>query len=501
MRKEQAVKNVFSSFFSYVFLLVTGIVLRKILLYNFDTELVGYEGLLSDLFAYIGIVNFGTESILTYRLYKEFANNNKERIIFLVNIYRTLYFTIALITFVLCIGTYFLLPYIFATRIINWNYFIIMFILLSITNICNYLFGYWRTILTASQNEYKAITIETIISFAGIIIKIIILYTTKSFILYLLLTNIITILSYVLIYLSAKKSFPFISYQKITFSDIKNEGIFKEFKSLVYINISNVVLWSTTNIFIMLLFDAKTTALFLNYSLISSACWGVITKIIYPMRASIADLIYKEDSVVSSNFYDLMDLACFFIASVTMCGFVGIYQQTISIIFGNEYLLPYGFVICYAIQNYFLIKSESTTSFRNAFGDYDIEQKYSIPCILSGILCPIIFSKLFGLGGIFIGLTIPLIIKWHCNNIIVLQKHLDSKINIKIKKEIIYFLLSLIETCFVSILTKNIEANIVGIIIATLISVLIPLVLNIILFRKNDSFEGIVNTFLSLIKR
>lgn len=501
MRKEKALKNILSSFLSYLFLLIAGILLRKTLLVNFDIELVGYEGLLTDLFSYISIVNLGTESILTYRLYKSFATNDKHRINTLINIYKKLSEIIAFATAIVCSIIFLVLPIIFDGKIQHWNYFKVMFILLAITNICDHLFGYWRIILTASQNEYKAITIETILSFSGIIAKIAILLTTKSFIIYLILSNAITVIGYLLIRNITKKQFSFYEKQTISYSDVKNEGIIKEYKELFVINVSNTITWSTTNIFITLFFDAKTTSLFLNYSLIASACWGIITKIIYPMRSSIADLIYKEDKNISFSFYELMDLSCFFIASIVLCGYVGVYQQAICIIFGEEFLLTIGFVFCYAIQNYFGIKSESITSFRNAFGDYDIEQKYAVPCIIAGLFFPIVFAKLFGLGGIFIGMVAPIIIKWQCGNKIVIKKHFSKSILTKWKKEIFYFVIAMLESVIVYFVCNSLSYSVLNMIICIIISVLIPLTINILLFRKNDSFEGIVNTFLSLIKR
>ena len=55
MRTQKALRNILTSVGSYLFLLVLGLVVRRLLLHRFDTELVGYDSLLSNIFAWISL--------------------------------------------------------------------------------------------------------------------------------------------------------------------------------------------------------------------------------------------------------------------------------------------------------------------------------------------------------------------------------------------------------------------------------------------------------------
>ena len=73
MRTRKALINMLWSLFSYGLLLIFGIFIRRFLLQQFETEIIGYEGVIADIFSFIALADFGLDSLFNYRLYKAFA--------------------------------------------------------------------------------------------------------------------------------------------------------------------------------------------------------------------------------------------------------------------------------------------------------------------------------------------------------------------------------------------------------------------------------------------
>lgn len=500
MRSEKAFKNVFVSIISYAFLLVAGILARRLLLINFDTELVGYENLLADIFEYINIVNVGISGLLTYQFYEAFANNDNKKLNELAGTYKSLSVFTVVLSLIACIIVYFFLPIIFEEKVQFWNYFRVVYLLLSIKQVLTYFFGYWRTILASAQYEYKAVEIETVMEFISIIAKVIILYTTKNYLLYIITANSSLVLSSIFIYLKAKNQLPNINPDKISFSYIKENKIFTRIKNLLIIKINETITWSSVSLFISLLVDIKTASLFYNYLLISSMCQLVINKVIRPLRSTLADLVYKENKKVSYDFLKVMELACFFLASIILCGYMCVYQQAISVFFGEEFLLPIMFVVCFALRGYVVFKEEAIASFRNCFGDHDIEKKYSLISIAICLILVVTLSMLFKESGIILAVTISAIAIWYSNSLIVIKKFYNFSLKEYWINELKFFLLSIVEVTLCFLITYKLEHNMLNMIICAVASVCIPTITNLIVFYKNESFVSIVNLAKDLLK-
>lgn len=500
MRSEKAIKNVGVSVISYIFLLLAGLLTRKLLLINFDTELIGYENLLSDIFEYINIIDVGISGFLTYQFYEAFAKDNDEKLNELASIYKTLANLTILLASIVCVIIYVLLPVIFKGKVLYWDNFRIVYLLFSIKQVLTYYFGYWRTILASAQYEYKAIAIETAIELISIISKVVILYTTKSYLLYIIVSNCFVVLSTFFVYLVAKKQLPNIKIEKVSLSYIKENKIISKVKNLLIIKINETITWSSISLFISLLVDIRTASLFYNYLLFASMCQLVLNKIIKPLRSTLADLIYKESKEVSYEYYQMISMICFFLASTILCGYTCCFQQIVGVIFGEKYLLSSMFVVCFALRGYIIFKEEGISSYRNCFGNHDIEKNYSLLSIVSCLVLVNVLSKFFNESGVILAVSISAIIIWYSNSFIVMKKFYNFSLKDYWLKELQYLLIAIFETLICYFITRNLEINLLNMIICVVVCVIVPITANSLLFHKEKSFIGIINLVKSLLK-
>lgn len=499
MRTEKALKNMITSFMAYIFLFGIGIVVRRLLLNSFDIELVAYDGLLHDVFSYITLADLGMDTLFTYRLYKAFADNDKERLSKLVSMYRMMFLLLGVLVLLVCGFLYFLLPTIFSGKVTYWNYFYIMFALYALQTVCSYFFGYWRPVLAAAQMEYKAVRIETVMSFLAIIAKVFVLITTRDYILYLFLSIGCQILSYILVTVNSRREFRDLKLSKVSFSDFKEEGMVAECKEIVAIKVGSTVTWSSSNLLITLLINTSMAAFYFNYAMIGSTLYDAVMKLINPMTASIADMVYKDDKKASYDLYELIDVAFFFLASIVLCGFVCCFQNAIALFFGEQYLLPIIFVMVYGVEYYVVTRSDLVRCFRSCFGDFNVERKYTIIGALAGIVTSILLAKPFGVAGVASGIIVSVIFTWQGRLEIVFKNFFEKSVLKVWLKELKLFVLAFVEMFICYLLTRNLGYSFINLVLRGLLAVMVPLVLNIVIMRKNESFLDLVDFVKNII--
>ena len=491
MRTKSALKNVIVSVGSYGFLLIVGLLLRKLLLDNFDVELVAYEGLLSNIFSLLAIADMNVGGLFGYRMFKAFADQDETRINQLTSMFRMMYRVIGFLMILVCGVIFLLLQVIFAGKVTMWGYFRAMYLIYAVSAVSTYFFGYWGTLLLAGQKDYQAVAIRTTIQFITQMLRVVILWTTKNFLLYLFISGLSDLLIQLLIAYRAKKVYPNVKIVKVHWDEYRKEGFFTEMRQLLAIKFSTVVMDSTDSMLITFLVDIRSAALYANYCLIGSRVLTIFTRLIAPAQATMADLINKESKGDSYKVYRTLDLSCFFLASVLFVCFTVVFQPAITVFFGGDLLLPFGFVIAYAVQNYINMKLQAVVQFRGCFGEYRTEKKYSLIGTAVNLLVSILLAKIMGITGIVLGTIIAKLFFWMSDFIIVDKKFFGRSIVARWGIEIAFLLLAFAELGITQLVTKQIPYTLWGMFLCGIIGVTIPTLVNLLLFYRTEEFRGI----------
>lgn len=496
MRTKTALKNVIVSIGSYGFLLIIGLLVRKLLLDNFDVELIAYDGLISNIFSLMAIADLGTSGLFNYRMYQAFAEEDKARISKVISMFRVAYCLTGAIMTALCVIVFFLLPVIFEGKVHLWGYFRIMYVIYAASTIGTYFFGYWQSLLVAGQKEYKIVTIQTTLNTATQIAKVIILWTTKSYMVYLLITCGASLASNLLSAWCARKEYPDVQIVPVSLADFKKENMFREVREVFAVRVAGTIMNSTDNMIIMLLISAPAAAMYNNYCLIGGHVLTLFFKLIHPMRATVADMVNKEGKEDSYALFRTLDLCCFFFASILLVCYGVVYQPAISVIFGERFLLPYSFVIAYALQTYVNMKSQAVGQLRVSFGEYHVERVYSILGMVLNIAASLILARFWGIAGIVTGTVLSLIAFWNGYAVIVVEHFFKKSLLSFWAKELLFLFLASGEFFITYCVTKQIPYTFSGIIFRGLIGVTIPTLINIALFHRTKAFRGVADRLL-----
>lgn len=492
MRTQKALKNVLNSVGAYLLLIVLGLIVRRLLLHRFDTELVGYDSLLSNVFAWISLVDLGAQGSFSFRLYQAFAEDDRDRISKLLSMYRKLYLFMGAAVGLVCLALFFCLPVIFSGKVNFWGYFRLMYILYSVTAVGSYLFGYWRALLTAGQLEYKCVRIDTITQAANSISRAVVLWTVRSYLLYLILNTVFTLARPIWSALAAKKEYSFVKPVPIPWSDFRAEGFTEEIRNLFPIKIATAINYATDSFLITMLIDAATTGLYSNYFLIGSHVTSGFAKLLLPLQASVADLVYKETKDDALNFYKTMKLIGFFFAVMVFSGFTMVFQNAVAVFFGARYWLPMSFVAAYAVSGYVTIRSMTDGVFRGCFGEFQIERRFSATGAAVNLVVSIILLQIWGVTGALLGTIIAQLFVWHGQMVIVEKKLFGRSFRRLWCVESVYFLLACAEVALTWLLLRNIPFSFWNMWLRCFGSVLIPTACNVVIFWRTPAFQDIL---------
>lgn len=425
MRIKNSMRNMIYVYASTLLLAVMNFVVRRVFLDVLTVDYLGYDGLFTSIFSFLNLSEMGIASIITYHMYSEIAANNIAEISRLLSIYKKIYRVVG--TFVLVAGG---LVSLFLPIILNdkqkesWEFIYLIYFLQLAATLCTYFLAYRRILFITHQRIYVCTTVDTAINMVGIVLKMLVLFYLRNYVVYLLIAILQNVLSNLIIAQKSVKEYPEIVNMKTTREDINSLGLFKDVKNMMATKIACTIYGSTDDIIITAMLGVDTTGLLNNYRMLSSKLQEIILSMFNSMQASIGNLVYDDDHDKSVSFFKALDLAGFFMALVCATGVIGIGQSFVLLWLKKDiYLLPFSFLVLLGVNIFIAISNNPMTYFRNSFGHFEKDRDYMIAAAAVNVVLTIIFCRPLGITGVMIG-TVAGHILIYLGRTVVVHKYL-----------------------------------------------------------------------------
>lgn len=491
MRTKKSVINSVVSILSYSLSILIAFIAQKIFINILNIEYLGINGLFSNIITMLSIAELGIGEAIIFNLYKPIKNNDQKQINRLLSFYKKAYNVIAVTIFLLGLCLIPFLNSLVGTTNLDVNLKIIYFIFLLQT-VSTYLFSYKRSLIYANQKNYIINIIHSIYLILLNVIQLLILYITKNYYIYLIIKILCNILENFAITYVANKLFPFIRNVKKDNLDKETEqDIIKRVKAQLLHKIGGTVVNGTDNILISKLVGIAEVGLCSNYFLILNAVKNLFSQIITSITASIGDLLIENNSDKSFSIYKKIRFLNFWVTCLACSLLIALIQDFIILWLGEEFLLPYIVIITLIINQYQKMMRVSNDTFLVAAG-ICVENKY-VPIAESilNIIFSLLFCKMFGLVGIFLGTIVSGMALWCYSYPKFVYKKLFNKSNKDFALETIgYFILFIILITLTIVFMNLISINnlFLKLIIKTIFTFIFINVILIILFHKQENF-------------
>ena len=204
-RTKNTIRNVKAGAIVQIVNKLMAFIVQTVFIRTLNTEYLGVNGLFTNILTILSFTELGIGTAIIYNMYKPVAENNKDKIKSLMDLYKKSYNIIGIIIFLLglCVIPFMNLIVKDAPNIKENLIFIYMLFLLNTT--ISYFFTYKKSIIYAYQKQSIIDNIDSIIYFVKSIILVAFLILTRNFIVYLIIQDLTTLIENIIIAIKVSK--------------------------------------------------------------------------------------------------------------------------------------------------------------------------------------------------------------------------------------------------------------------------------------------------------
>lgn len=390
---------------------VLAFILRTIFVQNLSTAYLGVNGVFANILTVLSLMDLGAGSAISFALYETLAQDNKSKVVALMDLYRKLYRNIGLIIWALGLALTPLLKYVITLPENIPNIYIIYWLNIANT-VMTYFLAYKRTLLIADQKSYVNYQNAMFFKITRFIILAIVLIVFHSFILYLALDILNTLVSNVAISIKVSKMYPYLSKtQAEQLPAQEKQRLWKYMKAGLLNKVGQTVVTSTDNVIISAFISTITVGLYSNYLLVINGIENVVFLVFSNVTSSVGNLAASKNvtNKKTKNIFNVLQMVNHVISTISCVGLGALLNDFIELWLGADYLLSHDAILICVANLYITLNTNSVSNFMGARGEMYYLNRYRplVEAIINLFvsLSLVRFTDL-GITGVFIGTTV-----------------------------------------------------------------------------------------------
>lgn len=427
MRIKKSFFNIQSNLFIYIFRTIVGFILRTYFIKVLGTQILGLDGLFSNIIYILSVAELGVSSAISYSLYEPLSKKDYAKVSAYMSLYRKIYKLIGWAIF--GIGLFVM---IFLNKIVpnppqNTNVYLIYFLFIFDTAI-SYFITYKDTLIFADQNNYKLIKFQFLGYLFMFVLQFISILYFKSYLLYIFSRVIAMILQRIVCNRYVTNEYKNVNfYTKEEITKTEKDKIKVNVKGMFLYKIGNNIINGTDNIIISMLLNLSLVGLYSNYLSLVLMVDTLLSSVYKGITSSFGNLIVEESTDTQENVFNKVNFLGHFLYGLFFVGYFILIDDFIVLWVGKKYVLP-SLVVFFICFNFYIngIKN-CTDSIKEASGLYDQDKYMSIIQAIINIVASIILVKIMGLVGVVIGTFVSYILVPCWNRPYILYKYLFKK--------------------------------------------------------------------------
>lgn len=500
-RTEKSIRNFVFALGSQAVTVLLSFITRTCLIYTLGIQAVAINGLFTEVISALSLAELGVGSAIVYNLYKPLAEGNHQKVSQLMNLFKKAYRVIALATLIIGVS---LTPWIqFFIKDITYEigYIRIVYLMFVFQSVVSYLFSYKIALLEADQNSYIFTRITTIFRIIGTVLILIVLVTTKKYILFLA-TNILLVIA-----TNAYGSH--VVDQKYPYID-KKEKLPKEERAQIFGNIRNIfikqfagrVVDSTDNLLISSLVSTILVGYYNNYLIVIGVFKQLADKMMNAATASMGNLYVTGEADNKIEILNRLTFIFYAFASISAVGVFACIQPFMSLWLKNKYLLDNSviMVLCLLLVTEITYKPLSTAMHLSGF--FEIGRNISFVSAIVNLAVSIVLGMRIGMIGIFIGTMCTYVIE------IIAKIHYLFKLYFKEKPYgYVIFWIQMLSVYFMEIViiySINLHLHLAALpafLLNGFLSVLLTFAVITLVFGRTDAYQYSKHLALQYVKK
>ena len=379
---------------------------RIVLVMTVAPELVGVNGLFFTVLGGFMLPSMFLETALAYAMYDSVVHNDREKQCALLAYYRRIYMVFSAVILLAGIVLYFFLPLLIRDTLdpvmLGTAYGLFL-----LNTFLSYQWASKGMMFLVTQNNYVNELFYTGFWILQYTLQCILLFTTKSFLIYLMAAVLCTAGRNIAVTIYANKKFPYIKKQSvIAISEKEKKTLARNIRAMLLHKSGNVIITNTDNLLLSSMFGVASVGSYSNYSLISGSVSQLFSKIISGISASVGHIGVTDDRKHLERVFSATLLAAAWIFGFGAICLFCLLDSFVILSFGERYLLPTSFVLVLCINVYIDGIRQATLVFRDAMGLFWKDRYKTIVEGIVNLLVSILLAHLMGITGILVGTTV-----------------------------------------------------------------------------------------------
>lgn len=500
MRAKKTIWNVIVSWGMQILIIVGGFIGRTVFISVLNEEYLGLSGLFTNILTVLSLAELGVGTAITFSLYRPIAQKDEKTIRALMNFYRRFYQIVG--CFVLAVGSL-LTPFLpfFIKELPDIPYIYVIYLLYVLNTGMSYFFSYKAVFINANQ-EYFITALNHGLCYAGmIVVQMIVLLTTKNFIVYLVVQVAATLIENMIVSHIANRRYPFLkkrNKEKLTpglLSQIKKNTL-----AMIGHNLGGIVLTSTDNIVISKFVGIVEVGLYSNYTLLLNAVTALLNQAFSALTASVGNLLVEGTEKGKEDTFYMVYFVNFYFYAFAATALYCLLNPFIQLWLGQEYLFSYVAVAIMVLNFYATGIRQTCIVFKSTAGLFlqDVYKPYVE--VVVNLVISVILVQNYGIVGVLIGTLISTIFVVTWIEPVVLFKYGFQKSPWKyFARYILYAVVTLVCVFGTQKICELVTfGSVAGFLCRMLIVVIVPNLLILILFGRTAEFKRLKDTLLTV---
>lgn len=391
-------------------LIAAGYVSRVVFTRTLSTSYAGVNGLFSDILGVLSLSELGIATAMSCALYRPIAQNDISKIQAVMKLYKRLYAGVAAFVGTVGLG---MLPFLghFAGDLSAIRHLELIYLLYLGNSVASYLLMYRSTLITAHQREYIVSVYYAAFSLAQIILQIILLLTTGSYLAYLLTAIIGSLLCNLCISWRAGRMYPYLKEKNShELSAGEKREISRNIRALALHRLGAIVINNTDNLLISRFAGIASVGIYSNYYLVIHSVQQVLARLFQGMAASIGNLGASEDrEAMEPVFYNAFFIGQWVYSLAAICLYE-LLPPFIELSFGPKYLLDRSTVLILCVLVLLQGLRKAVATFWYALGMFWLDRYKALMEAVLNLIISIVLGIRYGIAGVFMGTVLSMLL-------------------------------------------------------------------------------------------
>lgn len=296
-------KNFYFSFISIVLNICIGILIPRITIVGYGSELNGILTSAVQLVTYLSLFEAGIQSVATKSLYKEVANDNHNGINSIISAVNKNYKKIGCAYLAGLVAVALLFPLVSRTSVPYLTVIVIVFFT-GFSNVISFFFqGKYKILMIVEGKNYIITNVTTITTILGNLLKVVLLLLKVNIPIVIIVVFLISLIQTFYISMYVKKHYEWLDINAVpNYESLKNNG------SAVIHQISSLI-FSNTDVLLLTIFcDLKAVSVYSIYKLVFSYLVNIVQIPFSSCNFAMGQLFYK-DKKKYGDYLDVLDVA------------------------------------------------------------------------------------------------------------------------------------------------------------------------------------------------